>query len=61
MGHSVIVCENCGDYIMEGYTGEWDCDNCGWTYNVNKGITNEGDPKKRQGGRAVEGGGLENR
>ncbi len=29
MGHSVIVCKNCGSYIMEGHN-DWYCDECGW-------------------------------
>jgi len=29
MGHDVIVCKNCGSYIMEGHN-DWHCDECGW-------------------------------
>ena len=29
MGHDVIVCEDCGSYIMEGHN-DWHCDECGW-------------------------------
>ena len=49
MGHSIVKCDNCGTYIMEGFTGEWDCDECGWTYNANIGkVTKHGNSKKSQ-------------
>ena len=28
MGHTVIKCPKCGDFIMEGHN-DWECD-CGW-------------------------------
>lgn len=30
MGHSVIVCDDCGSQVMEG-RNTWECD-CGWVW-----------------------------
>ena len=32
MGHDVIKCPICGEWIMEGHN-DWDCDKCGWASN----------------------------
>lgn len=31
MGHSVIKCDQCGSFVMEGAHGTWECD-CGWSF-----------------------------
>ena len=30
MGHDIIKCPKCGEWIMEGHN-DWDCDECGWS------------------------------
>lgn len=35
MGHGVIACDFCGDMIMEGRSGVWECD-CGYKVDCNK-------------------------